>query len=443
MEKKKEVLTGKVLAEGKTKQILETSLEGMVALRNKDDMTKHDDPSQTEVAAGKAAVATATTSRVFRVLNASGIPTAFVEPIDGTTFLALGLEMIPLEVVCRRYAVGSYLKRNPHLARPGDSAPARFSRLEYELFLKTTGRRHKTETPRGPNVLELPCDDPMVDLVDPGWWDLYDPKAPRTEGSFLGRVRAAAAPPVLARIEEIARKTFLLLEGFWGTLGYRLVDFKLEFGVENPGDKPEDWRIRVGDVIDGDSWRLRTLDWEEMSKERFRQGEAASEVLDKYQVVLGALEGFWVEQDLVVLWTGSDKDDTGGFPVVNNPWLETDVMAISGHKGTVKALKALEAMRVGFRRGVIVDRVGLSNGLGPVLASHTDWQVVNWPDLRGAGSKSNVWSSLAMPSNVPCVTVLRGSNAALAAYGVLAPGNPWCYMVRRYAAEQFDDGVVV
>lgn len=71
----------------------------------------------------------------------------------------------------------------------------------------------------------------------------------------------------------------MTLEGAWNVLGFRLIDMKIEFGLDLNGN------LLVSDVIDNDSWRLRDADWEELSKEAFRQGETLDEV-EKNMVML-------------------------------------------------------------------------------------------------------------------------------------------------------------
>jgi len=425
-----------IISEGKTKQVIDIGGRGFVTLRNKDDMTKHDDPSQTEKASGKGEVATSITCKVFDILKKAGIPVAFDQRVDARSFRAYKLDMIPLEVVVRRYAVGSYLKRNPRLSPTGE-VPRRFSKLEYELFLKTTDGECDFDNTQ---VASLPCDDPMIQIKSDKTWKLHDPKMPVSQESHVGSVKAAVDPKHLKLIEETARRTFLLLEGVWATLGWRLVDFKIEFGWwTNPQTGGSS--LMIGDVIDGDSWRLRSPNWDEMSKECFRQGETASDVTHKYQLVNEVLQNFSITKDVVVIWTGSEKDDTEGFPVANNDWIETLGISDSGHKSTISCLRQLESLKFDYRNGVIIAVAGMSNGLGPILAAHTEWPLISCPP--DDGHHQDIWSSLRMPSAVPNMTVLKPSNAMAAAYGILAQCNPYVYMVRRYTAESFDEGVVV
>src|SRR5579884_1815800 len=99
--------------EGKTKIIIDAG-KGEVIIQSKDDITAGDGAKH-DLLEGKAAASTQTTCNVFELLEASGIKTHFVGRETDSSFRARNVRMIPLELVVRRYATGSYLKRNPHV----------------------------------------------------------------------------------------------------------------------------------------------------------------------------------------------------------------------------------------------------------------------------------------------------------------------------------------
>ena len=70
--------------------------------------------------AGKGRLAAQTTARVFRLLNLCGLPTHYLnggEDDDDNEMLVRRCNMIPLEVVTRGVAAGSFVKRNPGVQR--------------------------------------------------------------------------------------------------------------------------------------------------------------------------------------------------------------------------------------------------------------------------------------------------------------------------------------
>ena len=272
---------GKVLAEGKTKIVY--TVEGkprLVILQSKDAITAFDDPDFTKQFGTKAECSTATTAAVFSLLREAGIPVAFLGQLSPKEFLALCCDMILLEVVTRRIATGSYLKRHPEV-----EDGTRFGDVIWEFFLKTTGGR-----------LELPDGRVLVEGLDPKEgeedpfiinpfkenWLLFHPKKPEEEGNLERSLDSSLVVPSSSSMEEmagIAEDVFLLLEQAWDNLGCQLVDMKIEFGINPEGN------LVIADVVDNDNWRLGDPDGKEISKEFFRQGGELGEVEENYQLV--------------------------------------------------------------------------------------------------------------------------------------------------------------
>ena len=280
---------GSLIAEGKTKKIWSVEQNAnLIIIENKKDITAFDNPQFTRQFEQKAKFATTTTCRVFELLKRHGIPVAYLQQISDTEFLAPSCKMIPLEVVARRYAVGSFLKRHPEYTRPEGEPPFRFDELEIEFFLKTT--KGKLVNRHGDIILEgLDAkkgeEDPLIENPHSRRWKLLHPKKPATdpEADLNRTIDAHQVIDDMAEIEfmeSILKKTFELLEKtWWESNHFRLIDMKIEFG------KDKDGKIQIADVIDNDSWRLRDENWQELSKEAFRQGEALDEVERKYGIV--------------------------------------------------------------------------------------------------------------------------------------------------------------
>jgi len=424
------------IAEGKTKVLLINPEDlGVVLIRSKDRLTKNDDPSQTKVMEGKAAHATTTTCAVFSLLRQAGVPVAFNEQVSETEFLAPRCEMIKLEVVARRYADGSYLKRSPNLKKGAHNPPHRFHRLVIEFFLKTTAGKIVDKGERELSI-NLPIDDPFITTPYEETWPLKHPKVPGwDQDSDLSRQvqRKDFLPKgvTVEKIEEITRRVFLVLESAWAQLGCRLIDFKIEFGIGPNGE------LLVADVIDNDSWRLRTFAWEELSKQLFRDNAAMAQIMDKYALVAGLVGRFSIPKQAVVLWRGSENDKLPVVPELAG--VKTVSVVQSGHKSPAACLLALEDALAGYPGGgVILALVGKSNGLGPTLAARTSWPVISVP-LTAKDRPHDAWSSLEMPSQVPNLTVLSPENAVLAALNILAQQNPAVYMFRQYDIELLDE----
>ena len=356
--------------EGKTK-ILHNVIGNsrVVIVGSKEDLTRNDDASQTVQMTGKAKHATTTTCRIFELLKQAGIPVAYERQLSDTEFLAKKCKMIALECVARRYAVGSSLNRFPYLLKKG-KIPHRFHRLKVELFLKTTGGKilnfdSSIVCGQTPEDLEKqrPIEDPLISNPEGDTWILQHPKYPEWDkkSELHCPVFKRNILPIgitVGKIKELTRKVFLVLEGAWTQLGIRLIDFKIEFGIGSDG------QLYVSDVIDNDSWRLRTIDWEELSKQLFRDNVDMSVISEKYALVAQLVSLLRIPKQAIVFWRGSDKD-----PVPENLPMIAGIKSVlpvkSGHKAPVASAILLEKILTSYPEGgVIIAEVGMSNGLG-------------------------------------------------------------------------------
>jgi phosphoribosylaminoimidazole-succinocarboxamide synthase len=243
---------------------------------------------------GKAEYSTTINCVVSQILKASGIPVAYQKRINSDSFLAQNCQMIHLEVVARRFAVGSYLSRHPSFKRPDTETPYRFNEVVVEFFLKTTGG--EVYSKNGSLIRKIPVDnktgrlvdDPLISNSESVIWLLHHPKLPDTDDdSLLCSVYSSDILPegvTIERMEKITRQVFLLLEETLSYVDLKLIDFKLEFGVNLYGE------LLLADVIDNDSWRLRTSDWRELSKELFRQNQEMDVIEQSYEFVAKTLE---------------------------------------------------------------------------------------------------------------------------------------------------------
>lgn len=204
------VVFGAKLAEGKTKVIFaHPTKDALVYIVHKDGLSAGDG-ARRDTLPGKGALSCRTTSNVFYRLEDEGVDTHFIGMVGDNINLATRCEMIPLEVVMRRIAAGSYLRRHPEVAEG-----ARFEPVLVEFFLKDDAR--------------------------------HDPLVTDEEIRDLG----AATPDEVDEMRETGRRVFEILERAWAPLDVALVDCKIEFGRAT-----SDGSLLVADVIDNDSWRI-------------------------------------------------------------------------------------------------------------------------------------------------------------------------------------------
>lgn len=412
------------LAEGKTKKIFRSNEDPNVAVVvSKDDITAGDGKRH-DVFPGFGRLSNLTTCNVFQLLKACGIAVAFREIIDEISFAADLCQMILLEIVVRREAHGSYLKRFPFLKKGHY-----FPRLVFELFLKTSGRRWKEH--------DLPCDDPLMDWTsEPGKIKLYLPDKPLWEQREPFLVLDAFEVPALEKVSELetrARRVFLILEKAFQLQGIRLVDFKEEEGVT------ADQRIVLSDVLDSSSWRIVGPDGKYIDKQAYRDGGEPEAVFKLFEKGLALTDRFGLPlRQRVIVWYGSPSDDQTpmkqAFEKLSIP-IEVMHHVRSAHKAPAAAYLDIQRLVQETPDCVVIADIGRSNGAGPTLAANIMVPVISRPSTWKERPE-DVWSSLHVPSEDPNMTVLDPGNAALAAAKLLGRSNPRIYADLRLKMEE-------
>jgi phosphoribosylaminoimidazole carboxylase / phosphoribosylaminoimidazole-succinocarboxamide synthase len=405
---------GPLVTEGKTKKVFQIKGDaGLAAVISKDDITAGDGAKH-DIIPDKGLLANATTCNVFRLLKACGLPVAFVEQDSATSFVAPACDMLPYEVVVRREAHGSYLKRNPHLAKG-----QLFPQALVEFYLKTKNKNWKGKP--------LVADDPFMQFsADGSEIRLFNPAKPlQGQEPFLvlsaaevfGRADEAKMFPDMRRI---ARQAFLVLEKAWQLQGGTLVDLKVEFGFDSQGN------LLLADVIDNDSWRVLE-GGSYIDKQVYRDGGALDDVAAKYARVAEITGQFRVPRQRIILWRGSEKDKTDAFSDALGELADMmTVVTCSVHKEPVNAAAIFHRMAQEIPDTVVIAYIGRSNGAGPTLSAMSTVPVITVP----ASIKEfpdDLWSSLRAPSAVPVMTVLEPGNAVLAALQILSGRNPRLY----------------
>ena len=418
----KKPAAGAFVTEGKTKTIhLLKSGSDLVTVQSKDDITAGDGAKH-DIIPDKGRLANATTCNVFRLLKACGLPVAFVEQESPISFVAPKCDMLPYEVVVRREAHGSYLKRNPHLSKG-----QLFPHLLVEFYLKTKDKQWKGKP--------LVADDPYMRFVeDTGQIELYNPAKPllgqepflvlSTKNVFSRADEAKFFP----EMKRVARQAFLALEKAWQLEGGRLVDLKVEFGFDSKKN------LLLADVIDNDSWRVIESGGY-IDKQVYRDGGALDDVAAKYRRVSEITSHFLVPRQRIILWRGSDKDKTDAFSDALGELKDMmSVVTCSVHKEPVNAAAIFHRMVQEIPDTVVIAYIGRSNGAGPVLSAMSTIPVITVP-ASVKEFPDDAWSSLRAPSAVPVMTVLEPANAVLAALQILSARNPRLYAYVRGGIE--------
>ncbi|WP_457741940.1 phosphoribosylaminoimidazolesuccinocarboxamide synthase [Thermococcus sp.] len=156
---------------------------------------------------GKGSLVLAQTEFFLRLLERNGVKTHFVERIDERKARFLKAERIPLEVIYRELAYGSFLRRYGRWVEP-------FQRL---------------------GIVEFTLKDDSLD----------DPPIAEEAVVALG----IASQREVDEMKSITRKVAEILMKFFSSRGIQLVDFKLEFGRLNGG-------LIVIDELSGDTMRV-------------------------------------------------------------------------------------------------------------------------------------------------------------------------------------------
>ena len=211
------------LYEGKAKKVFETDNTALLIVSYKDDATAFNGLKKGTIS-GKGVINNQMSNLLMQKLEKSGVPTHFVEEINERETVVKKVSIVPLEVIIRNIAAGSFSKRY------GVDEGVVFEQPTIEFSYKND--------------------------------DLGDP--------LINDYHAIAMKLATAEeIETIKKYAFAVneqLKAFWAQCGVTLVDFKLEFGRLSDGS------IVLADEISPDTCRLwDSTTGEKLDKDRFRR----------------------------------------------------------------------------------------------------------------------------------------------------------------------------
>ena len=226
------------LYEGKAKKVYATDDPNVVLVDYKDDATAGDGAKKGTIR-GKGGVNNKVTNSLMRMLEEKGIPTHYVEEISDRETYVKKVEIVPLEVIIRNVAAGSFTKR---LGVP-EGTVLKCPTLEFS---------YKND-------------------------DLHDPLINHYHALALG----LATQEEIDIISNYAFKVNEILSQYLAQFNIRLIDFKLEFGRLADGtivladeispDTCRFWDATTGAHLDKDLFRRDLGGEEDAYKEVFRR----------------------------------------------------------------------------------------------------------------------------------------------------------------------------
>ncbi|MCL0318485.1 phosphoribosylaminoimidazolesuccinocarboxamide synthase [Apilactobacillus xinyiensis] len=230
----------KLIAEGKTKQIFTTENENIVKIHYTNHTTALNGKREEDIDE-KGSLNNRISSLIFTYLAKNGVNTCFLEKLSENEQLDKKLTMIPLEVVVRNFASGSFQRKfNTEYLAP-------LANPVQEFFMKSD---------------EL--DDPFINNDQIKALNIVDDNQIKT-------------------MHAMALKINDLLSDLFDKANIMLVDFKVEFGVDSDGN------IVLGDEISPDSCRLVDKSTKKsLDKDVFRKN--LGNLVDGYKTVLARLE---------------------------------------------------------------------------------------------------------------------------------------------------------
>lgn len=211
------------LYEGKAKKVFKTSDPDLYMVRYKDDATAFNGAKKGTIS-DKGIVNNKMSNKLMAELAKEGIPTHFVEQVSDRETIVKRVEIVPLEVIVRNIAAGSFAQRF------GVAEGTPFKQPTLEFCYKND---------------EL--NDPMINDYQIAALEL-------------------ATPEELAQIADIAFRVNAGLQKILAAVNIKLVDFKIECG------RLDDGTIILADEISPDTCRLWDADTnEKLDKDRFRR----------------------------------------------------------------------------------------------------------------------------------------------------------------------------
>ncbi len=226
--------------EGKAKKVYATDDPKIVIVDYKDDATAFNGLKKGTIA-GKGVVNNKVSNHFFRLLEGYGIPTHYVEQLSDRETAVRRVEILPVEVIVRNRAAGSFSKRMG--VAEGTSLACTI--LEYSYKNDDLG-------------------DPFIN-------------------SYYIRALNIATDEEMEQVKNYSFQINDILKAYLDGFGIELIDFKLEFGRF-------DGKVILADEISPDTCRF----WDKatgkkLDKDRFRRD--LGDVEEAYHEIISRLMG--------------------------------------------------------------------------------------------------------------------------------------------------------
>lgn len=211
-----------LLYTGKAKKVYKTDDETMCIFEYKDDATAFNGEKKGSFE-GKGIINNKMANLIFKLLEKDGIETHLVEELSDRETLVKMVKIIPLEVIIRNVAAGSFSKR--YGVKEGTALKA--STIEFSYKNDELG-------------------DPLIN-------------------DYQAIALGVATREDINKITEIAFKVNESLTKIFKEIGIKLIDFKIELGFDSEGN------IILSDEISPDTCRLWDAETnKKLDKDRFR-----------------------------------------------------------------------------------------------------------------------------------------------------------------------------
>ena len=99
-----------LLYEGKAKKVFKTEDEDALIVDYKDDATAFNGEKKGTIV-GKGAINNRMTNHIFKLLEKEGVPTHYIEELSDCETVVKKVQIVPLEVIIRNIAAGSFSKK--------------------------------------------------------------------------------------------------------------------------------------------------------------------------------------------------------------------------------------------------------------------------------------------------------------------------------------------